>query len=158
MLGAGYPPPWVKVAKVFQRQGLGLDLLVDGRSKSCQHWVVHCKVLKKLGLPRVGGAISGSVPPIVANRGGRFCQVMAESRFRIGTRRKFSDEIRVGSRIPRQSGCDAFTDSAALPARRIGLLPHELTDYDRQRRASNDVVVSRAGKDGQLCHRPHRSV
>lgn len=26
--------------------------------------------------------------------------------------------------------------------------PQELTDYDRQRRASNDVVVSRTGKDG----------
>jgi hypothetical protein len=46
----------------------------------------------------------------------------------------------------------------ALPARRIGLSPQELTDYDRQRRASIDVVVSRAGKDSQLRHRPHRSV
>ena len=72
MLGRVTPPLGRKAAKVFQMQGLCPDLLVDGRSKSCQHWVVHCKVLKKLGLPRVGGAISDSVPPIVANRGAGF--------------------------------------------------------------------------------------
>src|SRR5690349_10648932 len=47
---------------------------------------------------------------------------------------------------------------AALPARRIGISLQELTDYNRQRRAGNDVVVSRAGQDCQLRRRPHRSV
>ena len=45
-----------------------------------------------------------------------------------------------------------------VTARRIVLLLQEIADYDRQQRASNDVVVSRAGKDGQLRHRPSRSV
>src|SRR5689334_3236208 len=73
--------------------------------------------------------------------------LMARTRMVVRINSRLVDELQESS-VP----SPVLNQCAALPARRIGLSPQELTDYDRQRRPRNEVVVSRAGKDSQLRH------